>query len=352
MQSQKPKRYLACLLLIASFTLSTASAGSQERKPTTSETKPCNCANASLINDTVGTQFGGGAVVPRVVNSLVELPNAGPTLGAAGLAPRWNINYGSNTIRIDFLQQVATYGAGVAFVFSSLDPQLAGCPPAFISGIAVTTNKPTVPFNVVTAATFGPHKVTVQIAPNAGNLDWQPGEFILVTLSFACETSTPEPNPIDPCCPPWNKDLLKDMLFYQGQGSISAPYTLKFQPTTVFKNQMQAYINYLHALNPAMSAITIDWRLSDQGANATPNPPYGPQIGSTVWTTWNWNTTGIGAPVFTNPGFFSGFPMQVGTWYMVHTGIYLENGQKFFPDKCAVNEILVRLQVMGAKTRG
>jgi hypothetical protein len=138
------------------------------------------------------------------------------------------------------------------------------------------------------------------------------------------------------------------MMFYQGSGSISAPYTLKFQPTTAFNNQMLAYINYLHS-NPAITAITIDWRLHDQGNGTIPNPPYGPQIGPTVYTTWNWNATN---PVFSNPGFFAGFPMQVGTWYMIHTGIYLENGQKFFPDKCGNNEIFVRVQVMNAKTGG
>ena len=283
----------------------------------------------------------------RVVNSTIELPNAGPLLGAAGPAPRWNIDYGSDTIRVDFLQQTATYGAGAAFVFSSLDPKLAGCPPAFISGITVTTNKPSVPFNVVSSATFGQHTVTIKIAPSSLSLDWQPGEFILVKLRFACDTGS-EPSPIDPCCPPWNQALLKDMLFYQGSGSISGPYTLHFQPTAAFKNQMQAYINYLH-FGGAITAITIDWRLHDQGTGTTPAPPYGPQIGSTVWTTWTWNTTGIGNPVFSNPGFFAGFPMQVGTWYMVHTGIYLENGQKFFPDRCDNNEIFVRIQVTTGK---
>ena len=43
--------------------------------------------------------------------------------------------------------------------------------------------------------------------------------------------------------------------------------------------------------------------------------------------------------------------MVVGTWYMVHTGIYLENGQTFFPDKCANNEIFVQIKVT-PKMRG
>jgi hypothetical protein len=153
--------------------------------------------------------------------------------------------------------------------------------------------------------------------------------------------------PADPCCPPWNKDLLKSMMLYQGSGSISDPYTLRFQPTTALKNQMQAYINYLHSLNALMTGITIDWRLHDQ--NSLGNPPftsYGPQVGSTAFVTWNWNTTGIGNPVV--PVIFTGFPMQVGRWYIIHTGIYLENGQSFFPASCGNNDIAVRIQVMNS----
>jgi hypothetical protein len=319
-----------------------------------SQTKSCNCANASLVGDTVGTRFNlGPGPINKVVGNPIEMPNAGPVLGAAGPAPRWNIDFGINSIRIDFLQQPATYSMGSYFTFSSLDPQLAGCPSAFISSITVTTNKSTVPFNVVSAATFGPHTVTIQIAPTGGNLDWQPGEFILVKLNFACDTPSTSPTPIDPCCPPWNKDLLKDMLFYQGSGSISAPYTLKFQPTTAFKNQMQAYINYLHSLNPLMDAITIAFRLHHQGTGSLPSPPWGPQIGPDAWVSWNWNNSGIGMPIivpatgFFLPPVYPASPMQVGTWYAVTSGIYLEHGQKFF-GRCAETTVYVRIQVLSA----
>jgi len=139
------------------------------------------------------------------------------------------------------------------------------------------------------------------------------------------------------------------MMFYQGSGPISDPYTLKFTPTIVFKNQMQAYINYLYSLNSAMSGITIDWRLHDQGSGSSPAPSYGPQIGSTQYVTWNMFTNGN--PTISAPGFFNGFDMIVGNWYMVHTGIYLENGQTFFPESCAQNEIYVRVQVLNDITK-
>ncbi|MCU1267741.1 MAG: hypothetical protein JWM21_4059 [Acidobacteria bacterium] len=159
-----------------------------------SQTGGCNCANASLVGDTVGTRFNlGPGPINRVVGSGIELPGAGPLLGGAGPSPRWNIDFGSNTIRIDFLQQPATYGMGSYFTFSNLDPQLPGCPPAFISGITVTTNKPANQFNVVAAATFGPHTVTIQIAPSGGNLNWTPPEFILVRLNYACGSTSTVP---------------------------------------------------------------------------------------------------------------------------------------------------------------
>ncbi len=153
---------------------------------------------------------------------------------------------------------------------------------------------------------------------------------------------------INPCCPPWNQDRLAEMMFYQGSGSIAAPYTLKFQPTAAFKSQMQAYIDYLHSINPAINAITIDWRLHDQGTGAAPSVPLGPQVDVTAFTTWT--NGGNGDPAVTgDPSFFSTpqpYPLVIGTWYRVHTGIYLENAQVFFGDNCAENEIWVRVQVL------
>jgi hypothetical protein len=192
----------------------------------------------------------------------------------------------------------------------------------------------------------------LQIIGANPNSAFQPGDntvtMDLNEANVTCTFVNQAVKIVDPCCPPWNQDVLKDMLFYQGSGSISAPYTLKFQPTTVFLNQMQAYINYLYSINSALTGITIDWRLHDQGTGTLPTPPYGPQVNPTAYATWTWNNTGIGNPVL-NPGsFFSPASMQVGTWYMVHTGIYLENGQSFFPKKCGDNEIYVRIQVMNA----
>jgi hypothetical protein len=58
------------------------------------------------------------------------------------------------------------------------------------------------------------------------------------------DCGTAAPVATDPCCPPWNKEIMKNFMVYSGSGNISAPYTLLFQPNAAFNNQMQAYINY------------------------------------------------------------------------------------------------------------
>lgn len=148
----------------------------------------------------------------------------------------------------------------------------------------------------------------------------------------------------DPCCPPWNKDLLASMMVYAG-GTIGDPYTLHFQPTTLFNTQMNAYINYLHSLNPAIIRITMFWSLHEQGTLSSPTPAYGNQIGGpTVTVSW----TGSGTPNVS--GLFTGSPMQVGTWYCVHTAIFLNSSIKFYPPTCYNNDIYVRVQVLKSST--
>ncbi len=72
----------------------------------------------------------------------------------------------------------------------------------------------------------------------------------------------------------------------------------------------------------------------------------GPMIGAPYYRTWLANGTNPStAPINPTPAFFPGFPMQVGTWYMIHTGIFLGDGQSFFPRNCADNDIFVRIDV-------
>lgn len=153
----------------------------------------------------------------------------------------------------------------------------------------------------------------------------------------------------DPCCPPWNPTTLENTLFYHSTGGIAAPYTLQFQPTSAVSGAMQAYINYLNSVNSAITQITIQFRLHDGGTGTA--PVGGAQLGVSHYITLG---AGVTTGPFPPPTFFSGAAetMLVNHWYVVHTGIYLENGQTFFGDSCANNDIAVRVQVQALGERG
>ncbi|MBL0108789.1 MAG: hypothetical protein IPP52_16270 [Ignavibacteria bacterium] len=149
---------------------------------------PLQCSNASLMGVSVATRINSGGSWPTlntVVGSGIELPSCGPTLGMAGAAPRWDIDFNSNTIHITCLQD-ATYG-GSFFNFSNIIPTaVLGCPTPVISSITVTTNHPLTPFNVITAATFTQNTVYIYFAPNSGTLIWKQGHYINVQLNYGC----------------------------------------------------------------------------------------------------------------------------------------------------------------------
>jgi len=168
------------------------------------------------------------------------------------------------------------------------------------------------------------------------------------TIQINCPIMPPpslNDNKINPCCPPWNKDMLLEMMDFDFSGGISDPYTVHFNPTQTFIDQMQNYLNYLYQLNHSITAINIAWRLHDHGTNAIPNVS-GPQIDPT-WTSVSWTQGPIGTSLtYFNQYFFTGFPMIAGTWYKVHTGIYLNDDIKFFPEECSVSDIFVRIQAV------
>jgi hypothetical protein len=199
-------------------------------------------------------------------------------------------------------------------------------------------NDPNLP--AISTATNGCNYKTGMDAIDLGGKTCYIGLPNLVSNITACPVLQ-----LDPCCPPWNSDMLLDMMHYEGSGGISDPYTLKFVPTTLLSNLMHAYIDYLHSVNSLITRITITWGLYDHGNNNTPNTS-STQIGPGVFTWWDPGTTGN--PTYSHTGFFnlpSTYPMQVGTWYRIGTGIYLEAfDQTFFPANCAVNQIFVRLQ--------
>lgn len=159
------------------------------------------------------------------------------------------------------------------------------------------------------------------------------------------------------CCPPWSPAQLAQHMFHVGSGNIAAPYTLNFQTSPALNSQMQTYIEYLNAGNSSVTSIIIAWMLYDQGTGNAPmtlstSPGNnGTAVSGPFWRTWTANgaSNPNDSPTPAGPPFFPAFPMQPGTWYLIHTGIYLNDGQRFFPVECDNNDIFYRVQVLGAK---
>jgi hypothetical protein len=304
----------------------------------------CNCAAASLVGDVVNTKLMNfpNSTNSTVVSPQVELPAAGPILmNQPNQAPRWDIDFDANTIRIDFIGGVATYtGGGATFTFSSLDPTLPGCPAAHIVGVTATTNKAAAT-SVVAGATFTAHSVVVPFT-GATTLNWNPGEWILVRLTYGCDTPTPTPtDSINPCCPPWGVLQMKKAFVYQGTGAIGDPYRLVFQPSAAMTNGLKFYVGLMNSQNPSINSLSIQFQLLDAGPIVTAPSSSPTPIGPTFTRTWT-TTTG---PLPTGPPFF--LPaLQVNHWYTLRYTITLNNGLTYFPEHCARGEISVIVRVI------
>ena len=148
-------------------------------------------ASASLLGDTVTARFGASATIPSVVvGAGVELPNAGPTLGLAGPG-RFDIDFDAASIRIDFTV-LADYGAGASFTFGSLDP-VVGNANCIVSSVTAASNQNPATYDPTVQLTFGAHEITIGFGPpSAGALRWNPGDFIVLDLEFACPVPVQE----------------------------------------------------------------------------------------------------------------------------------------------------------------
>ena len=123
------------------------------------------------------------------------------------------------------------------------------------------------------------------------------------------------PTPIDEevsCCPPWNPEVIKanTRIVTSPTGGLNANYTIKFTPTYTLRNQMQAYIDYMHAMNPSVTAIITHFKIYNKGADTCES------------------TNGNGIPGVVPPG----------TWEMTSSSQDISsNGSSKLPDRYLSN---------------
>ena len=155
----------------------------------------------------------------------------------------------------------------------------------------------------------------------------------------------------DPCCPPWNSDTLAESLKITPTGSINQPYLVQFDPTQALKDQMQAYIDYLGAID-ACSGLVLAFSVHDFQGN---QPPNGFPAGHTQWKIANsdrwvkWTEQQNG-PQFSS-FYGNAIQFQVGRWYRISTGMYCEPEKSFFGQECAVAYVDFMIDVSGPISR-
>ncbi len=173
-----------------------------------------------------------------------------------------------------------------------------------------------------------------------------------IPLTLGGKKSGSEPKKI--CCTPVTPNSMADALsFKHDSGGLGANYTLKFTPNSIFKNQMQAYINYVHYMSGnVVNSVIINWQLRECGTGVNPSNSCSGIIGGNHFTEWCFG--GNGNLCNGGGGFWPNSIMEVNKWYQVHTGTYLDklSDRYINKKKCANNKFYVRISLQKSAKGG
>ena len=175
---------------------------------------------------------------------------------------------------------------------------------------------------------------------------------------------TPPPVASNPCCPPWNADVMLSQLRLAQPGGLTGPTSYAFANTAPFKMQIQAYLDYLHAMNPSIRNFTLSWTITDNGPSGPGTSPSatGSLIGKAEATEWSCLscpgsksgvggggnlTSGNGTNVF---GPATIYALKPNRWYRITTVALLNNGIAFWPDSCSRTAIEVTVYARATTT--
>lgn len=153
----------------------------------------------------------------------------------------------------------------------------------------------------------------------------------------------------DPCCPPINKEDIKQMFNPVFQNGASGPYKMIFNPTQQFKNLMQAYINLLN-LTCSSKNLNFAWQLCDMGNGNQPGSGY---CNNAIEQKYTSVTVGGNGSFVPSTNFFNSpnSICQPNRWYRITLGIYPDTDKKCFDLKCSDSLVMdFRWQMMTGKT--
>ncbi|MEM6474858.1 MAG: hypothetical protein AAF687_01695 [Pseudomonadota bacterium] len=154
-----------------------------------------------------------------------------------------------------------------------------------------------------------------------------------------------------PCCAPWSEQDIPTALMPVFPTDAASPYTMQYMNPASLNAQMGAYLNYVHAMDPTITQISMQWQALDLGTGVTPNNA-GPIAGSAQTVTWTWTPNGVQSSI-TGGGFWTGTPFQVNRWYGYVTKL-MHNGPQnsiYFDEDCLNNSWKFRWSSQGMRGR-
>lgn len=140
-----------------------------------------------------------------------------------------------------------------------------------------------------------------------------------------------------PCCGPFSEEKIPQLLTPTFPNGGAGDYTLAYTPSSTLDDQMKAYLNFVHAQDPSITTISINYSVASLGTGASA-ATYGPFVTAAPnkTVTWTWNPGGVTSNA---SSFWSGTPFAIGTWYGVMTNL-THNGtvtSPFFNANCTQN---------------
>lgn len=157
------------------------------------------------------------------------------------------------------------------------------------------------------------------VVPSTGGVGIDPGGLTVGVLEAGEPiTMTGTPNgPRSSCCGPWAGIDIIPSLQPQFPNGAGGSYTQVFTPSATLNAQMGAYLNYLHAMNPAVTTLTMSWQAANLGTGASAATS-GTMIGAPQTVTWTWAS---GTVSMSGGGFWANAPFPLGSWIGFQTSL-------------------------------
>ena len=229
--------------------------------------------------------------------------------------------------------------------------------------------------NMDDAFVYFPNCDTVPLLPDVANPDWTTsgtngtgggggggfGDPVLDGVSLGDNIGRPEigmdipADPVQgqsPCCAPWSEQDIPSALQPIFPTNAGSPYTMQYLNPATLNAQMGAYLQYVHAMDPSITTITMQWTAVNLGSGSTPANS-GTVTGGMKSVTWTWTPGGVTTSV-SGGGFWTGTPFQVNSWYgfvtkLSHNGT---QGSPYFGEECLNNTWKFRWSTQGMRQVG